>query len=263
MVRITLKRLLAGRRRLLATALAVFLGVAFLSGTLALSDTLRANFDDLFADASAGTDVVVRNATEIAVAGDRGPDTRQRGLVDVSLVERVRAVEGVAAAEASIEGYGQLLGSDGKAVGGNGPPRRAGTWIADPELNPYRLVEGRAPLSSGEVVVNRGAAREGGLAVGARTTVQTPEPVEVTVVGIATFGDADGMGRVTFTGFTAADATRYITRDPARVSSVLVRADEGVSQDELAERVRAVLPPGTEAITGSQLAKEKIGRAHV
>ncbi|HEX2274579.1 MAG TPA: ABC transporter permease [Acidimicrobiales bacterium] len=258
MLRITLKTVLAARRRLLGTALAVFLGVAFLSGTLALSDTLRANFDELFADASAGTDVVVRSATEISVAGDRGPDTRQRGLVDASLVERLWGVEGVEVAEASIEGYGQLLGSDGKAVGGNGPPRVAGTWITDPELNPYRLVEGRPPRAPGEVVVNRGAAEEGRLSVGARTVVQTPEPVEVTVVGIATFGDADGMGQVTFAGFTAADAARHITRDPTRASSVLVRGADGVSQDELARRVRAVLPPGVEAITGAQLTEENL-----
>jgi putative ABC transport system permease protein len=258
MLRITLKSVLAGRRRLLATALAVFLGVAFLSGTLALSDTLRANFEGLFADASARTDVVVRNATEISVEGDRGTDTRQRRTIDASLAERLREVDGVAAAEASIEGYGQLLGADGKAVGGNGPPRVAGTWIDDPELNPYRLVEGRPPLSPGEVVINRGAAEEGRLTVGARTTVHTPEPVEVTVVGIATFGDADGMGRVTFTGFTRADAARHITRDPARASSVLVRGEDGVSQEELARRMRAVLPPGTEAVTGAQLADENL-----
>ncbi|HEX2024366.1 MAG TPA: ABC transporter permease, partial [Acidimicrobiales bacterium] len=103
MLRITLKSVLAGRRRLLATALAVFLGVAFLSGTLALSDTLRANFEGLFADASAGTDVVVRNATEISVEGDRGADTRQRRTIDASLAERLPEVDGVAAAEASIE----------------------------------------------------------------------------------------------------------------------------------------------------------------
>ena len=258
MLRVTLKSVVARRRRLLSTALAVFLGVAFLSGSLALSDTLRANFNELFADAGAGTDVVVRNATEISVAGDRGPDTRQRGLVDASLVERLRAVEGVEVAEASIEGYGELVGSDGEPLGGNGPPRVAGTWITDPELNPYRLVEGRAPGAAGEVVVNRGAAEEGGLTVGARTTVQTPEPVEVTVVGIATFGDADGMGRVTFTGFTAADAARHVTKAPGRVSTVLVRGADGLSQDELARRVRAVLPPGVEAVTGAELTGERV-----
>ena len=45
--------------------MAVFLGVAFLAGTLVLGDTLRNNFDNLFADVNAGTDVVVRNATDL------------------------------------------------------------------------------------------------------------------------------------------------------------------------------------------------------
>ena len=48
-------------------------------------------------------------------------------------------------AEAQVVGYGTLLGKDGDAIGGNGPPRQAGSWITDPALNPYRLVEGRAP----------------------------------------------------------------------------------------------------------------------
>ena len=41
--------------------------------------------------------------------------------------------------------------------------RTVGNWIDDPELNPYRLAEGRTPARSGEVVVNSGAAETGGL----------------------------------------------------------------------------------------------------
>jgi len=256
MLRVTLQNLLAGKRRLAGTAFAVFLGVAFLAGTLTLGDTLRANFDNLFAGANVGTDVVVRSTTEITVDGGRGPDARQRGLVESSLSDRLRAVDGVAAALPSFQGYGQLLGSDGEAVGGNGPPRLAGSWVDDTSLNPYRLVEGRAPRADGEVVVNRGAAKEGELALGDTTTVQTPESVPVVVVGIATFGDADGLGQTTFTAFTPEAAARHITRDPFRASSVLVRAAPGVSQDELAGRVRTVLPAGVEAITGARLTEE-------
>src|SRR5215211_5428062 len=106
------KGLLAHKRRLIGTAVAVFLGVAFLSGTLVLGDTLRSNFDDLFADVNAGTDVVVRNATDLGIEADE-----PRGLIDRSLVDQVAAVDGVAAAEPQIEGLGQLLGADGDAVG--------------------------------------------------------------------------------------------------------------------------------------------------
>ena len=43
---------------------------------------------------------------------------------------------------------------------------------------------------------------------------------------------------------------QYIAHDATQVTSILVRADDGVSQEELAARVAAVLPDGVEAITG-------------
>src|SRR5215218_659558 len=57
---------------------------------------------------------------------------------------RIRGVDGVASAVAYVEGYGQLLDKHGEGIGGNGPPRLAASWIGDPELNAYRLVDGRA-----------------------------------------------------------------------------------------------------------------------
>ena len=260
MLRIALRRLATGKRRLAGTVLAVFLGVAFLAGTLALSDTLRANFADLFAAANSRTDVVVRSADQLRANGDRGPDLTQRGLLDASVVGQVAAVDGVADAVADISGYGQIQGADGKAVGGNGPPRLAGTWITDPALNPYRLVDGRAPRTADEVVINRGAAKAGHLKVGEATIVETPEPVRVTIVGIATFGTADGFGTSTFVAFTPEGAALHLTKDQALVSRVLVRAAPGVSQETLAARVQAAVPGSAraETITGAQLTKENV-----
>lgn len=255
MLRVIRSGLLAHKRRLGGTALAVFLGVGFLSGTLILGDTLGSNFDDLFQSANAGTNAVVRGASTVSVR-TRGPDLDQRSLVDARLVDRVRAVPGVAAAEPSVLGYGQLIGADGTAVGGNGPRRQAGNWITDPALTPYRVVDGRAPAAPGEVVVNRAAARDGGLRVGDSTTVQTPEPVRVRVVGIATWNSADGFGRSTFVAFGLADAQRYVVRRPDRLTSILVRAEPGVSEVDLVSRLRPLLPAGTEAVTGAQLVRE-------
>src|ERR671913_71752 len=156
MLSLTIKEMRGHGRRLVGTAVAVFLGVAFLAGTLVLGDTLRSNFDDLFADVNAGTDVVVRNATDLGIEADE-----PRGLIDRSLVDEVAAVDGVATAEPQIEGLGQLLGADGDAVGGGGPPQLAGSWTTDADLNAYRLAEGRAPEADDEVVINRGAADDG------------------------------------------------------------------------------------------------------
>jgi putative ABC transport system permease protein len=248
---LTIKEMRGHGRRLVGTAVAVFLGVAFLAGTLVLGDTLRNNFDNLFAEVNAGTDVIVRSDTDLGIEADE-----PRGLIDRSVVDDVAAVDGVAAAEPQIQGLGQILGADGDAVGGGGPPQLAGSWITDEQLNPYRLAEGRAPEADDEVVLNRRAADEGDLQIGDRTTVLTPEPVEVTIVGISTFGDEEGLGGVTFTAFSLEGAMRHVTKDPNGVSSIAVRAADGTSQEELVDRVDKVLPDGLEAVSGTDVSTQ-------
>src|SRR5688500_8958304 len=112
MRRIALKGLLARKLRLFTTSLAVLLGVAFMAGTLVLTDTIGRTFDTMFADANAGTDAVVRGKGEV----DTG-FTVERDNVPAGLVATVKAVPGVAAAEGLVEGYTQVVGKDGKPVG--------------------------------------------------------------------------------------------------------------------------------------------------
>ncbi|MFE5758190.1 ABC transporter permease [Streptomyces massasporeus] len=252
-VRLSASSLRAHRRRFAGTFLAVFLGVAFLAGTLVMGDTLRASFDSMFGDAARGTDAVVRSADAITTPGE-SQGVRQPVAAD--LVGTVEKVPGVAAAVPDVQGAGQLVGANGEPIGGQGPPTLAGNWITDPELNPYRLAEGRAPQRSGEVVVNRGAAEKGGLSIGDTTTLRTPDPVRVTVVGLATFGGEDGMAQVTFTGMTMADAQKYLTARPGEAATIQVRAGPGVTQRELVDRLTPVLPRDVEAITGQESAEE-------
>src|SRR6266536_4003646 len=145
------------------------------------------------------------------------------------------------------------------------PPRRsvsptastlAGNWIDNRDLNPYHLVEGRAPRAANEVVINRGAANNGNLHVGDTTTVQTPEPVPVTIVGISKFGSADGLGGVTFTAFTLESAQEHLLHRTDQVTSISVKAQSGVSQDALVNRIQRALPADVQAITGAKLTNE-------
>ena len=251
MRKFALRNLRAHRRRLFGTLLAVFLGVAFLSGTSVLSDTLRSSIDGFFVDATAGTDVIVRNATEVSDDADA-----RRGPIPRSIVERVRTVDGVAAAEPVIEGFGQILDHNGDAIETNGPPR-AGSWTGDAVLNPWRLAEGRAPRALDEVVIDRASATDAGLRVGDRTTVLTPQPVRVRISGIARFAGEDSFGGSSYVSFTLAGAERSIATRPDTISNVVVRAVSGVSQEQLVARIRPTLPGGVEALAGARLTSER------
>ncbi|MEU9139867.1 FtsX-like permease family protein [Streptomyces sp. NPDC048404] len=252
-LRLSASSLRSHKRRFAGTFFAVLLGVAFLAGTLVMGDTLRAGFDTMFGNATKGTDAVVRSADTITTPGE---SQGVRAPVGTDLVRTIERIPGVAAAAPDIQGAGQLIGSDGKPIGGQGPPTLAGNWIDDPKLNAYRLAEGRAPARSGEVVVNRGTAGKGHLKIGDTTVLRTPDPLRVTIVGLATFGGEDGMAQVTFTGMTQADAEKYLTAKPGEAASIRVRAGPGTGQDELVSALTPVLPKGVEAITGQESAQE-------
>ncbi|GAA1894019.1 ABC transporter permease [Actinomadura bangladeshensis] len=250
MMGLVFKELWGRKRRMAGSLVAVFLGVTFLTGTLVLGDTLAASIDGYFSKAYGNTDVTVRNATKVSDA-----PWGARGQIDGSVLDTVRQVDGVAGAEPTIQGSGQLLAKDGTTIQSRGP-RTAGNWVTDPELNPYHLVSGRAPRAPNEVVVNKMFAEEGNLKVGDRTAVLTPQKIPVTVVGISKFGDEDAFGETSFTAFSLAGAREYVAKGTGRISGVAVRADDGVSQAELASRIAPALPAGVEAVTNKAQVEE-------
>jgi putative ABC transport system permease protein len=253
MLRTTLKGLIAHKVRLLITALAVVLGVAFMAGTLVLTDTLGQQFDSLAVDTNAGIDAYIRSEAAF------GDDTALvRDKVDAGLVDSVALVDGVGAAAGRIEGWAQIVAADGEPVGGgtNQAPSMGGNWIDVDQVNPYELVEGTAPSADDEVVIDRGTATEADLAVGDRTSVLTANgPTPVRISGIATFGDADsmlGMSTVLFTD----DAAQRLVGEPGRYDGIAVVAADGTSSESLVTRLEQVLPDGVESLTGEALTEE-------
>ena len=94
---VTVRGLLAKRRRLVGTVVAIVIGVSFISGVYVLSDTIRRTFDDLFASVYRGTDVVVTPAGD-SKAGSvrrhracREPYSRRCDLCPESPARRARS----------------------------------------------------------------------------------------------------------------------------------------------------------------------------
>ncbi len=254
MVRTALRNLLAHKVRLFTTGLAVMLGVAFMAGTLVLTDTVTKTFDNLFANAYAGTDAMVRAKASF---NDPNGFGEQRGRIEASLLDKVAGVDGVALASGDVWGFAQVVGRDGEPVGnpGAGPPTIGTNW-PEGKLNTWTLVAGRPPRGDHDVVLDKGVADDAGYTVGDRATILVKgAPLKATVTGIARIGGADSPGGATFAMFTTSAAQRYVG-EVNKFDSISVAADKGVSQREVSTRIRAVLPRGVEVVTGATVTKE-------
>src|ERR1700750_698176 len=256
MFKIALQSLFARKLRLVTTALAVILGVAFTAGTLVLTDTMSSIFNDLSAGVFKGTDAVAR-----AKAVFNGPNQmgEQRPNIDASLVPGFSHVPGVAAAEGSVLGYTRLIGKDDTPIGnpGSGAPTFGGNWSTVPSLNPFHLVAGHAPQAPDEVVIDKHSATVGHLAVGDTTTViANGPPQRVRIAGIVGFGTADSPAGASLVLLPTRVAQRLVA-EPGKFNSIGFVADRGVSQQQLVSNLKRALPPGTEALTGAAAIKEQ------
>ena len=108
----------------------------------------------------------------------------------------------------------------------------AGNWIPTTPSTPTTWPRAGRPWRPGEVVIDKATAESGDLAVGDETTVRTPDPIPVTIVGLATFGEADSQGPVTYAAFSTEQAAELFMPEPTDVSSIAVSAAPGVSQDD-------------------------------
>jgi putative ABC transport system permease protein len=256
MFKVIVHGLLARKFRLFATALAVTLGVAFMAGTMVLTDTIGNTFNNLSSGVYKGTDAEVRAKAAFSAPAMGGGD--QRPLISASLVQALRRVPGVAADEGSAMGYARLTGSNGKALGNPaaGAPTLGGNWNQVKQLNPWTLVAGHPPETANQVVIDKKSATDGHLRVGDMTTVLALGPPQrFRVVGVVKFGAADSPGGASVALFTAPVAQRLVA-GPGKVTSVLFVAQPGVSQQQLASNLRKELPHGLEAVTGATVTKE-------
>lgn len=251
MKRLTLKSLWARKRRAVGASIAVIIGVAFLSATMVLGDAMTKGIDALFVEGFSGTDIEVRNSTQLS------GESFAPAAIDASIAADIADIPGVAEVRPIAEGTAQLVGADGQGIGGNGPPTIGTTWI-DFERNPYVITEGRAPTALGEVVIDTGAAESGDLVVGSVTEVRTPNVRDVTVVGLAELRSGSEMGGVTFTWFDPSTARDVLLGDADRVTIIDIGITDGADLETVRAAINDALPVGTEALTAAELSDESL-----
>jgi putative ABC transport system permease protein len=243
-IRVALRGLLGRKLRATLTALAIILGVAMMSGTYVLTDTIDKAFSTIFDESYAGTDVVVSG---------KGADISFQGLeaeappVDQALVDEVRGLSDVEAAAGGVadETNTKIIGSDGKAINTQGAPSLGFGIETGPEVdrfNPLNLVDGTWGTGDGQVVIDAGTADREGYEVGDTIQIATIQPKQdFEVTGIAKFGDVDSLGTATFAVFDLATAQRLLDRE-GQVDSISVAGVEGTTPEQLIDEIQPILP---------------------
>ncbi|WP_433045657.1 ABC transporter permease [Dactylosporangium sp. CS-033363] len=253
MLKATLKSLLSRKLRLVLSGLAVVLGVMFVSGAFVLTDTLGRSFDSLFSSVYSGIDVQVTKKSELAAADFDGPEGAPPTIAAAE-VDKIKAVPGVAGvtAQASADGA-RVVGTNGKVVTSFGPPRIGENWVGENDM--LKLREGRAPSADNEIVVNAGLATAAGIKVGDDVGVLTLQPKKTfKLVGIFGYtGDRDSLGGAQEVMFTTPVAQELMLGQPGVFSSVDVKAADGVTDDQLRDRIAAAVGDGYKVQTNAQM----------
>jgi putative ABC transport system permease protein len=258
-IRVALRGLTGRKLRTVLTAFAIVLGVAMVSGTYVLTDTINKAFDTIFSESYAGTDAAITGkAPDISFEGT----SANAPPIPASLLDRVREIDGVEAATGSIadETATKIVKPDGKAINTQGAPSFGlGIDPAQSQFNPLRLVEGTWPAAPDEVVIDAGTADKQDYGVGETVRIATLKPVRpFRVTGIARYGSVDSLGSATFAVFTIPAAQDLLDRK-GQFDMISVAAESGVTPEQLVERIRPVLPETAQVRTGVEQADEESG----
>jgi putative ABC transport system permease protein len=251
MWKVTIKGLLAHKLRLGLTALAIVLGVTFISGTFVLTDTLHNTFTELFGNIYSKIDFQVRGVAQLGSGGNA-----VRNELPESLLATVRGVPGVAAAEGGVTGYAQFIGHDDKAIQTGGAPTLAVSFNPDQQFSSLHLIAGDPPTTSQDVVMDAGTAQKYGFSVGQQVRILTTGPTQTfTITGIAEFGTANNLAGATLAAFTLPTA-QAIAQETGKLDDISVVSTPGVNKSAVQRAIAKVLPSGVEVVTGQAVVNE-------
>ena len=254
MTQFALRGLLSRKLRTALTALAIVLGVAMISGTYVLTDSIDQAFDKIFTDIRKGSNAVISGKSAFDITEGSGVT---EPTFDESLLDEVKQLPAVAEAEGSVDSDAtQFISDDGKAVVFGGAPN-LGFSIADPDsrFNPLTLVEGDWP-GPDEVVVDKETAAKENFEVGERVGVQAEGPIRrMRISGIMQFSSGLTIGGATLAGFDLPTAQRLMSKQ-GRLDEIAVASKPDVPETALVEQIQEILPPSTQVRTAAEQASE-------
>ena len=249
MILVALKGLAGRKLRAALTAIAIVLGVAMISGTYVLTDTIKAAFGTVFSTVYRNTDAIVTGKSAIGTDNNNGALPPS---LPESLVGKVQALPGVADAQGGISDFAYLVGRDGKVISGHGAPPLAFSVHphGDQRFNPLTLVSGAWPAGSKQIAIDANTASKHHYAVGNTIGAIARGPEQrYRISGIVKIGGVSSLGGATMAIFDFATAQKIFHKQ-GRVDSISVAARSGTTPAELVREIAPVLPPTAQVRTG-------------
>ena len=243
MIGVALKGLLGRKLRATLTAFAIVLGVAMISGSFVLTDTLGKSFDGIYTDSYKATDAVI--SSKVAVKAGNGD--ADAPAFSAAVLTRVESLPGVRLAQGVIEDESRLVDKNGKPVGKAGEGVAIGVDSStDQSLNPLQLVKGHWPSDDSQIAIDKSTAAKQHLAVGQTVGAFGDGPLaKYRVSGIVRFGSQDALGGASIMVYDLATAQALFDKN-GTFDLIRVGAKDGVSDAELIRQIDPLLSETTQ-----------------
>ncbi|HUN79766.1 MAG TPA: FtsX-like permease family protein [Solirubrobacteraceae bacterium] len=256
MIGVALKGLARRKLRASLTAIAIVLGVAMISGTYILTDTIKSAFGTVFTEVYKHTDVVISGKSAIA-GGEERSQANQAPSFPEALLAKVRRLPGVEEADGGIADTAQLVGRDGKVISTGGAPGLS--FSVHPHgsqrFNPLQLVAGRWPAGPGEVAIDANTAERDHYSVGQSIgVVARGAEQRLRIAGIVKIGGVSSLGGATMAIFDFPVAQRLFHKE-GLLDSIDIADRPGHSPEQVVREIRPILPPTAQVRTGEAEAK--------
>lgn len=196
-------------------------------GGVALALSLTLALDAIYAGvANQLTTYIDRAGADVwvAQAGVRNLHMVASSLPE-TVIDDVRAVDGVAAVTPILEATDTIAAGDERAVA-----YVIGLPAGAPMGGPWEIVDGSAQVGRGEIIVDRGFAMKAGVTIGDSVSILGSE---ARIVGLSE-GTASLLNSVAFVSF---DDFRAMRGNAPIISFVLVRVAAGASSDVVAAEI--------------------------
>ncbi|MEV5972629.1 FtsX-like permease family protein [Streptomyces sp. NPDC051921] len=233
----SLRNFLAHKGRMALSAVAVLLSVAFVSGTLVFSDTMNTTFDKLFASTASDVTISPKGAAE----NDEVPQSGRPEALPAALVEEVKGVDGVKAAQGQVMSMSvTVVDAHDENVGPtSGAPTIAQGWTST-ELRSVEIASGHEPRGPTEVMVDGGTAEKHHLKIGDELrTIAVTGDFTTKISGIVDFKVTNPGATVVY--FDTATAQRELLGKEGLFTHVTADAAPGVDDDALKAHIAAAI----------------------